>query len=142
MSQSGGSEELVLASDFGVLDRVDELAVRYGRLAGFDDGPLMEIAIAVVEAVTNAIVHGNKCDESKTVRMRIEWEPGMFALTVHDEGEGFDLACVMDPTEPDRCMETSGRGIYIMRQVMDTVDYEMGEGSGTTLRLTKSLRPD
>jgi len=139
MSQSGGSEELVLASDFAVLDRVDELAVKYGRLAGFEDGPLMEIAIAVVEAVTNAIVHGNKRDTAKRVKMRIEWEPGKFGLTVHDEGDGFDLTCVMDPTDPERCMETSGRGIYIMRQVMDTVDYEMGEGQGTTLRLTKSM---
>lgn len=139
MSQSGGSEELVLASDFGVLDQVDELAVKYGRLAGFEDGPLMEIAIAVVEAVTNAIVHGNQCDESKKVRMRIDWAPGEFELTVHDEGEGFDLTCVMDPTDPERCMETSGRGIYIMRQVMDTMDYDMGKGTGTTLRLTKAL---
>ncbi len=131
----------MLASDFGVLDRVDELAVEFGRLAGFSDGPLMEIAIAVVEAVTNAIVHGNRCDETKEVRVRYDWSPGLFELTVHDEGRGFDLSCVMDPTDPERCMETSGRGIYIMRQVMDTVDYEMGEGEGTTLKLSKSLKP-
>lgn len=139
MSQLGGSEELVLASDFDVLDHVDDLAVKYGRLAGFEDGPLMELAIAVVEAVTNAIVHGNDCDKTKKVLMRIDWSPGEFGITVHDEGGGFDLACVMDPTDPERCMETSGRGIYIMRQVMDTMDYEMGDGEGTTLKLTKSV---
>lgn len=136
---ASGVEELVLPNELDVLGQVDSLAGKYGKLAGFDDGPLMEIAIAVVEAVTNAVVHGNDLNEATQVIVRFEWSPGTFKVIVHDEGGGFDLDKVCDPTDPERCMGTSGRGIYIMREVMDSVVFEMGKGAGTTLTLEKAV---
>ncbi len=136
---ASGVEELVLPNELDVLEQVDSLAGKYAKLAGFDDGPLIEIAIAVVEAVTNAVVHGNDMSEATQVTIRFEWSPGTFKLTVHDEGRGFDLDKVFDPTDPERCMGVSGRGIYIMREVMDSVVFEMGKGAGTTLTLEKAV---
>lgn len=134
-----GSEDLVLPSEFDVLEKVDAATLRHTSIAGFDDELSTMVAIAVIEAVTNAVIHGNHLDTSKVVKMRYEASPGCFRVSVHDDGEGFDLDCVCDPTDPDRRMSFSGRGIYIMRQVMDSVEFEMEAGKGTTVVLEKRV---
>jgi serine/threonine-protein kinase RsbW len=133
-----GTEEVVLPSELEVLDSIDESALKYSRLAGIDDDTASMVAIAAIEAVTNAVLHGNAACGGKEVRVRYEWEPGRVTITVHDEGKGFDLSCVPDPSDPERCMASSGRGIYIMREVMDSVEFEMSNELGTTVTLMKS----
>ena len=71
-----GTEELVLPSRLEELERVDEASLRCARHAGLDEGRSTEVAIAVVEAVTNAIMHGNCLDESKVVRVKYACGPG------------------------------------------------------------------
>ena len=133
-----GTEEVVLPSELEVLDSIDESTLKYSRLAGIDDDTASMVAIAAIEAVTNAVLHGNAESGGKEVIVRYEWKPGEFRITVHDEGKGFDLSCVHDPTDPERCMASSGRGIYIMREVMDSVEFEMSKELGTTVTMTKS----
>ena len=135
---SSGTEELVLPSTLESLEKIDRVTLRVAKLAGLTGESVDSVAIAVIEAVTNAIVHGNRNSASKTVMIRYGWKPGSITVTVHDEGEGFDLSCVFDPTDPVRCMACSGRGIFIMRQVMDTVDFCMPKGEGTTVTMTKA----
>lgn len=134
-----GSEDLVLPSEFDVLEKVDAATLRHTRIAGFDEELATMVAIAVIEAVTNAVIHGNHLDLSKVVKMRYEASPGCLRVSVQDEGEGFDLDCVCDPMDPDRRLSFSGRGIYIMRQVMDSVEFEMEAGKGTTVVLEKRV---
>lgn len=136
---SSGTERLELPSHCNVLERVDELTLRHASQAGFDQKSAMEIAIAAIEAATNAIVHGNRRREETPFTVEYSWEPGSIEIVVHDEGEGFDLSCVIDPTDPEHCMETSGRGIFIMREVMDTVEFEMSPEEGTTVTMKRSL---
>jgi serine/threonine-protein kinase RsbW len=132
-----GTEELILPSRLEELERVDEASLRCARQAGLDEGRSTEVAIAVVEAVTNAIMHGNRQDDSKVVRVQFACVPGEIKVMVHDEGGGFDIACLADPTDPERCMRCSGRGIYIMRHVMDRVEFDMS--NGTTVTMTKGV---
>jgi len=134
-----GTEELILPSRLDELERVDEATLRCARLAGLDEGRSTEVAIAVVEAVTNAIMHGNGQDDSKVVRVQFACVPGEIKVMVHDEGGGFDFSCLPDPTDPDRCMRCSGRGIYIMRHMMDNVEFSMS--NGTTVTMTKGVGP-
>ncbi len=134
---ASGAEELVLPSEFEALEQVDEIALKCSRRAGFDDHLSNEVAIAVIEAVTNAVLHGNGQDRGKQVRVVCEWDPDGITVTVHDEGPGFDLTCVHDPTDPKHCMECSGRGIYIMRETMDEVSFTMSKGTGTTVVMRK-----
>jgi anti-sigma regulatory factor (Ser/Thr protein kinase) len=136
---SSGTETLELPSSCDVLERVDELTLKHASEAGFDENAAMEIAIAAIEAATNAIVHGNerRVDELFTVEYR--WGPGTIEIEVHDGGEGFDLTCVVDPTDPEHCMETSGRGIFIMREVMDTVEFDTSKETGTTVIMRRSV---
>jgi serine/threonine-protein kinase RsbW len=133
-----GTEEVVLPSELEVLDSIDESTLKYSRLAGIDNGTASMVAMAAIEAVTNAVLHGNAACGGKEVMVRYVWEPGEFRITVRDQGKGFDLSCVHDPTDPEWCMASSGRGIYIMRQVMDSVEFEMSEESGTTVTMVKS----
>ena len=117
---TSGAFELVLPSELKVLDRVDRETLRYSRLAGFDDATAGMLAMAAIEAVTNAVVHGNRQLPGKKVLLKYGWSPGRIEITVTDEGDGFDLSCILDPTDPERCLASSGRGIYIMREIMDT----------------------
>ena len=130
---SCGEQELVLPSKLDELERVDQLALECARTVGLSEEQSMMAAIAVVEAVTNAIVHGNQFADDKSVKVTYCCSPGALRVTVHDEGEGFDLACVWDPTTPDHCLECSGRGIYIMREVMDSVEFDMSDGTTVTM---------
>lgn len=129
--------KLVLSSVLTELEKVDGLTLECAKTAGLREDQTMMVAIAVVEAVTNAIVHGNRFAEDKLVTLELECKPGFIKATVHDEGKGFDLGCVWDPTSPDRQMECSGRGIYIMREVMDSVEFDMSDG--TTVVMTKAV---
>jgi len=139
MSGAAGPEELVLPSQLETLDRVDAATLRCARSVGFDEKTATDVAIAVIEAVTNAIIHGNRFDGEKTVRVIYDCEDDTLKVMVHDEGPGFDLCMIPDPTDPERHLACSGRGIFIMQQVMDDVEFDMDEGRGTTVKLTKRV---
>lgn len=94
---------------------VDNLATTF-RLAPDKCG---DILISLTEAVNNAIIHGNNQDESKFVEVRAESRNGHIAISVSDQGKGFDPASVPDPTTPERICECGGRGVYLMRQLSD-----------------------
>jgi len=138
-SAPSGTEEVVFPSELEVLDSVDKTSLKYCALAGFDEQTASMISMAAIEAVTNAVMHGNELAGDKKVVVRYEWKPGEFSITVSDEGEGFDLAEVPDPTDPEHFMASSGRGIYIMRQVMDSVEFDISKARGTKVKLTKSV---
>lgn len=132
-----GNGKLVLPSELNELDRVDALALECAKTAGLPEDQAMMLAIAVIEAVTNGIVHGNGFAKDKVVTLEFACEPGLVKVIVHDEGDGFDMTCVWDPTSPGHEMDCSGRGIYIMREVMDSVDFDMSDG--TTVVMTKAV---
>jgi serine/threonine-protein kinase RsbW len=94
---------------------VENLASKF-RLAPDTYG---NILISLTEAVNNAIIHGNKQDESKIVEVRTESRDGKLAITVRDEGKGFDYNSVPDPTSPERICQCGGRGVFLMRQLSD-----------------------
>jgi serine/threonine-protein kinase RsbW len=132
-------KELTLPSQLESLEVADAAAVECAELAGFDEREAGEVATAVIEAVTNAVVHGNCCSDDKCVALRFRCEPGLIKIEVGDCGDGFDLSCVHDPTDPEWCMSCSGRGIFIMRAIMDSVEFEISPEAGTTVTMVKRL---
>jgi serine/threonine-protein kinase RsbW len=88
---------------------------------GLDDRKFNNLLVASIEAVTNAIVHGNKNNPEKEVRIRIENLKSRIKVEVMDEGEGFNPDKVPDPTLPENLLKESGRGIYIMKMLTDDV---------------------
>ncbi len=95
--------------------------------------------MAVREAVTNAVLHGNKQDASKPVEIAFTGAGGELVVTVRDRGTGFDPASVDDPTAEQNLLKASGRGILFMRNFMDTVEWSSHPEGGTVVRMTKKL---
>jgi serine/threonine-protein kinase RsbW len=82
------------------------------------------ILIAVIESVTNAIMHGNKSDESKLVKLVFTVEDNVLVVTVSDEGTGFNYDNLPDPTKADNVEKPDGRGVFLMRHLADEVLFE------------------
>lgn len=97
------------------------------------------VDMAVREAVTNAVLHGNKLDETKFVDVSLKSLPGAVEITVHDQGTGFNPNSIPDPTEAENILKTSGRGIFFMRSWMDEVEWTMDPKGGTTVRMMKKV---
>lgn len=81
------------------------------------------ILVSLTEAVSNAIIHGNQFDETKTVRIQLKKCKDKLAFRVSDEGGGFDYQSLPDPTCPDLVDQPGGRGVYIMRALSDEVEF-------------------
>ena len=112
---------------------VAEFIGRYG----VSDDAAFGIDMAVREAVTNAVLHGNRQDETKTVDIVLKSSPDAVEISVHDQGPGFNPEDVPDPTANENILKTSGRGIFFMRTFMDEVDWLIRPEGGTTVRMLK-----
>ena len=90
---------------------------------GIIDAENSNLFIALDEAFVNAVKHGNKFDANKIVRISAEVSPTEARFTIEDEGEGFNIAEIPDPTNPENLFKTSGRGVLIIHNIMDEVKY-------------------
>jgi serine/threonine-protein kinase RsbW len=105
---------------------VDQLMRFIARFRGADANSF-EIELALREALVNAIIHGNQEDPHKRVYVKCRcMTDGEVSIMVEDEGHGFEYDAVPDPTSPDNRLRTHGRGIYLLRTLMDEVDFEQG----------------
>lgn len=83
------------------------------------------ILIAVTEAVNNAIIHGNGNNEDKKVKVDVETGDDKVVFIVADEGSGFDFNNLPDPTAPENLEKPDGRGIFLMKNLSDEVDFDL-----------------
>jgi len=131
---------LTIPSRLELLQLVDQLAAGISDRMAFDDESKMQISISVLEAGTNAIQHGNRIDPGKQVDMSFALHPDRLEIVVHDLGKGFDVEKLLtDITSPEHLLDLRGRGIYMMKSCMDSVDFAFGP-DGTTVRLVKVRR--
>ena len=105
--------------------------------SGIDENAAFGIDMAVREAVTNAVLHGNKQDETKFVEITLMRSPAVLEIKVHDQGSGFNPDAIPDPTKDENLLKSSGRGIFFMRNFMDEVDWVIRPEGGTTVRMVK-----
>ena len=129
--------ERSLDSTLESVDSAEELALSVAQRAGFDDDDLMKIGMAVRESMVNAVVHGNRYNSHKKVRLLVMHSPERFTIRIADEGEGFDAANIPDPLAPENLMRTSGRGIFLIRSFMDEFEMRHREPQGTEVTLVK-----
>ena len=94
-----------------------------------------DVEIALREALANAIIHGNHEDRLKHVHVTCRCEPDEVSFAVKDEGKGFDINNVPDPTAPENIGSAHGRGIHVMKALMDEIRFEEG---GVVLHMRKS----
>ena len=91
------------------------------------------IMIAVTESVNNAIKHGNDGDKTKNVALKLEFSKHMIKFIIRDEGEGFDYDNLPDPTAPENLDKPGGRGIFLMKNLSDEVNFNT---DGTEVELS------
>ena len=100
------------------------------------DGTEIDIEMALMEALANAVIHGSGDNSGKRAHVACRcYMDGEVSITVRDEGKGFDGSRVMDPTLPESLLFTHGRGIYLMKKLMDEVSFEE---SGCVVRMQKN----
>lgn len=94
------------------------------------------LLVAVSEAVNNAVSHGNKNDPEKTVTLDLDCAGSEIVVTIEDEGGGFNPDKLPDPLAPENLLKPSGRGIHIMKSLMDKVEFAFTRrGTKTTMRM-------
>ena len=99
------------------------------------DGSEIDIEMALREALANAVIHGNGENSYKRVYVECRcYLDGEVSITVRDEGPGFNSEEVANPTAPENVLFTHGRGIYLMKTLMDEVSFE---DSGSSVRMRK-----
>ena len=100
------------------------------------ESALFDIRLCVEETLCNAIKHGNKADKGSKVKIRYRIGDGLFTVDIEDSGPGFNPEEVPDPTREENITKGSGRGVYLVRRLMDKVEYN---DKGNRVKLTKRI---
>ena len=129
--------ELSLPSRIDTVATAAAAVAEFVNRSGISEEAAFGIDMAVREAVTNAVLHGNQQDKNKTVDVTLKSSPDAVEISVHDQGAGFNPDEVPDPTAAENILKSSGRGIFFMRNFMDEVDWLIRPGGGTTVRMLK-----
>ncbi len=111
-------------TDLDVVEEAVDLVARHCLASGVPPkAARFVVRVVLCEALANAIVYGNQLDPAKRVDVRVEVGEEAVELHVSDEGDGFDPSGIPDPTEPDRIELNQGRGLFLIRQLVDEVHF-------------------
>jgi serine/threonine-protein kinase RsbW len=116
-------ESITINSDVENLKIVETVVDTLSKKLGIPDEVYGKILISTVEAVNNAILHGNKGDSRKVVKVDFTADGNFFNVTVTDEGEGFEYGNLPDPTDPKNIENLHGRGVFLMRNLSDEIEF-------------------
>lgn len=129
---------MTIASNPKNIVKVEKFLEKVGQKVTLDEIQMNKLMVSLTEAVNNAIVHGNKSNPKKKVTVTCEAVPGWLLLVIDDEGKGFDPKEVANPLKSENLLRESGRGIFLMRTLMDRVEFESVRG-GYEVRLWLAL---
>jgi serine/threonine-protein kinase RsbW len=106
---------------------------------GLDESTIADIAISVTEIVNNGIIHGNKSNPEKEIEVSIHRKNSDIEIAICDQGEGFNPDIISSPIDDANLMREVGRGIFIVRSLMDAVNIQHHPGRGTQVILIKKV---
>lgn len=119
--------------------RVEDFFREINREARLDDGTFHRLFVATSEAINNAILHGNKSDPSKQACVTCSLNQDSVVVKVRDQGPGFDPDTVPNPLDEENLLKESGRGLFLIRSMMDRVTIRP-EPTGTTVEMMINLK--
>ncbi len=129
--------EMTIRSSLEEIEAVEKMAERAADKMKFSEEERDSLAIAVTEAVNNAIIHGNKQDRRKRVNLRFDFEGEKLIVKIKDQGTGFNPDKISDPLAPENLLKESGRGVFILSTLMDEVKFNFDKGTEITLVKTR-----
>ena len=127
--------ELYLPSNIELLPVVEGVTESITERLGFDEEGRDCISISVIEATSNAIVHGNNQDIVKEVVVTFHWTDELLSVKVKDCGRGFDPDKLPDPLADENILKENGRGIFLIKSFMSDVKFHFSRSNGTTVEL-------
>ena len=116
--------EMICRSNQKEISHIEKFLRQVSRQLRIDDGTMYRLLVSCTEAVNNAIVHGNKSDPKKKVIIRCVVDKKILTICVLDEGKGFDSESLQDPRDEKNLMKENGRGVFLMRSLMDEVKFK------------------
>ncbi|MCI0708046.1 MAG: ATP-binding protein [Ignavibacteriae bacterium] len=132
--------EIELVSTPKEIAHVEQFLDQVNAAAKLDDGTFYRLLVASTEAVNNAIMHGNKSDPRKKVFLTILFKKHeSLTVTIQDQGTGFNPENVPSPIDDSNLFKTSGRGVFLMKELMDEVNYSFGK-EGSKVELVINLK--
>tara|TARA_Y100000768_G_C23670620_1_gene537593 strand:+ start:63 stop:491 length:429 start_codon:yes stop_codon:yes gene_type:complete len=105
---------------------VESFIENIGEKIKIEESIYGNVLVSVTEAVNNAIVHGNKEDKNKKVRLALKQNKKSVRFVVEDEGVGFDFDSLPDPTNPKNIEKVKGRGVFLIRSLSDKTTFKHG----------------
>ena len=133
-----GRRTISLPSTMDSVSELESMAEKLATEAGLDEDETFRVSMAAREAAVNAVLHGNEYDPAKQVTASFENTGDSIRITIADEGKGLDPAKLPDPREPENLLLGTGRGIFLIRSMMDEVNFRQLH-PGTELTLVKHL---
>ncbi|HEY6952192.1 MAG TPA: ATP-binding protein [Bacteroidota bacterium] len=130
--------EMTCKSNPKEIAKVEKFLARVNKKAHLDDGTTYRLLVATTEAVNNAILHGNKSDPRKLVRISCSLEHHILTMTVQDSGKGFDPSGLANPLAEENLLKESGRGIFLIRSLIDEVNFRIRK-NGTSVIMKMDL---
>ncbi len=140
--KSGDSIDLTIGSRLEQLAMVHALIEGLARQYEWNEQSANALMIAVIEAGTNAIQHGNVFAEDKAVTFHFKVRADDVTVQVDDFGKGFNPDRVANPTDAEQLLNPHGRGLYLMRSLMDEVVFRTRDDRGTSVVLRKAFMRD
>ena|SRR5665648_235237 len=116
-------ETITIKSDIENLTIVENMVDTLSKRLGVSDDVYGKILVSTVEAVNNAIIHGNKGDVNKSVTVVISADGNILGVSVTDQGKGFEYDQIPDPTKPENIENLNGRGVFLMRNLADRLEF-------------------
>lgn len=135
------SVDKTLDSTLDSVDTAEADALRVAEEIGFEEEDLHKIGMAVRECMVNAVVHGNRYNARKKVHFTVGNKPGVFTVTIRDQGEGFDPTKLPDPLAEENLLRQSGRGLLLIQAFMDEFAVHPVQPNGTEVKMVKYLAP-
>jgi serine/threonine-protein kinase RsbW len=135
---TGKQVSYTLDSTLETVNSAEERAIRFAVESGLSEDEVLSIGMAVREAAVNAVLHGNAYDPAKKVTLELKSNSRDLTIAIRDQGKGLDVASIPDPCAPENLLKQSGRGIFLMRSLMDEVQISPSQ-TGTEVKLIKHI---
>jgi len=130
------SYRLEIPSDPREVMAVERFLEKINDKLKLDEMRFNKLLVATTEAVNNGIIHGNKRNRDKKVLLRVDVNSSTLVVRVRDEGRGMDVATLPDPLAEENLMRENGRGVFLMKSLMSSVDFELlDEGWEVTMKI-------
>lgn len=133
-----GRQSFRLKSTMESVGEIEAAAEKLAVEAGLSEDELFHVTMAVREAAVNAVLHGNEYDPGREIEVGLENTGKSLVFTIADEGRGFNPDSIPDPLSPENLLRGTGRGIFLIRSLMDEVHFRQLH-PGTELTLVKHL---